>query len=87
MVHYDAAYWRAALWDAEFMRDGATEFFHVAYMRGDRIAGLCTYRGRERAILVPYLLGEDSEVEAELWQYCFGIDLTLETQAFAATNG
>lgn len=82
MVHYDAAYWRAALWDAEFMRDGATEFFHVAYMRGDRIAGLCTYRGRERAILVPYLLGEDAEVEAELWQYCFGIDLTLETQAF-----
>ena len=82
MIHYDAAYWKAALWDAEFMRDGATEFFHVAYMRGDRIAGLCTYRRRERTILVPYLLGEDPEVEAELWQYCFGIDLTLETQAF-----
>lgn len=82
MVHYDAAYWRAALWDVESQRDGATEFFHVAYMRGDRIAGLCSYRGRERAILVPYLLGEDAEVEAELWKYCFGIDLTLETQAF-----
>lgn len=82
MVHYDAAYWRAALWDAEGQRDGATEFFHVAYMRGDRIAGLCSYRGRERAILAPYLLGEDAEVEAELWQYCFGIDLILEIQAW-----
>lgn len=82
MIHYDAAYWRVALWDAEGQRDGATEFFHVAYMRGDRIAGLCSYRGRERAILAPYLLGEDAEVEAELWRYCFGIDLILEIRAW-----
>lgn len=82
MVHYNAAYWRAVLWDAEFQRDGATEFFHVAYMRGDRIAGLCTYRRRERTILVFFLLGEDAEVEAELWKYCFGIDLVLDIQAW-----
>ena len=82
MIHYSESYWRAALWDAEFQRDGATEFFHVAYMRDDRIVGLCTYRRRERTILVPYLLGEDAEVEAELWQYCFGIDLVLEIQAW-----
>ena len=82
MVHFDTAYWRVALWDAEGQRDGATEFFHVAYMRGNRIAGLCSYRRRERTIIVPYLLGEDAEVEAELWQYCFGIDLILEIQAW-----
>ena len=82
MVHYDAAYWESVLWDAEHQRQGATEFFHVAYIRGDRIAGLCTYRVHERAIIVPYLLGEDAEVEAELWQYCFGIDLILEIQAW-----
>ena len=82
MVQYSAGYWRAALWDSENQRDGATEFFHVAYMRGDRIAGLCSYRRRERAILAPYLLGEDAEVEAELWKYCFGIDLILEIQAW-----
>ena len=82
MVHYSETYWRAALWDAEFQRDGATEFFHVAYMRGDRIVGLCTYRRRERTILVFFLLGEDAEVEAELWRYCFGIDLTLEIQTW-----
>ena len=82
MVHYDAAYWESVLWDAEHQRQGATEFFHVAYMRGGRIVGLCTYRGRERTIIVPYLLGEDAEVEAELWQYCFGIDLILEIQAW-----
>ena len=82
MVRYSVGYWRAALWDAEFQRQGATEFFHVAYMRDNRVAGLCTYRIRERAVLVVFLLGEDAEVEAELWQYCFGIDLTLEIQAF-----
>ena len=82
MVHYSDTYWRAALWDAEFQRDGATEFFHVAYMRGDRITGICAYRRRERGILAPYLLGEDAEVEAELWKYCFGIDLVLEIQAW-----
>ena len=82
MVAYSEGYWRAALWDSENQRDGATEFFHVAYLRGDRIAGLCSYRRRERAILVPYLLGEDAEVEAELWKYCFGIDLVLEIQAW-----
>ena len=82
MVHYSENYWRAALWDAEFQRDGATEFFHVAYIRGDRIVGLCTYRRRERTILVFFLLGEDAEVEAELWRYCFGIDLTLEIQTW-----
>lgn len=82
MVHYDTAYWRAALWDAEIQRNGATEFFHVAYLRDNRVVGLCTYRVRERAVLVVFLLGEDAEVEAELWRYCFGIDLTLETQAF-----
>ena len=82
MVHYSDTYWRAALWDAEFQRDGATEFFHVAYMRGDRISGLCTYRRRERTILVFFLLGEDAEVEAELWRYCFGIDLVLDIQTW-----
>ena len=82
MVHYSENYWRAALWDAEFQRDGATEFFHVAYIRGDRIVGLCTYRRRERTILVFFLLGEDAEIEAELWRYCFGIDLTLEIQTW-----
>ena len=82
MVHYDTAYWSGALWDSEHQRDEATEFFHVAYMRGDRVSGLCTYRRRERAIIVFFLLGEDAEVEAELWKYCFGIDLVLEIRAF-----
>ena len=83
MVHYGDAYWRAALWDAEHQRQGSTEFFHVAYMRGDGVSGLCAYRGRERAALVIFLLGENAEVEAELWRYCFGIDLVTEIQAFA----
>ena len=82
MVHYDSAYWRAALRDIEFHRDGATEFFHVAYTRGNRVSGLCAYRRRERDVLVFFLLGEDAEVEAELWKYCFGIDLVLEIRSW-----
>ena len=39
MVHYDAGYWRFALGESEILRRGATEFFHVAYLRGDHVAG------------------------------------------------
>ncbi len=82
MVHYGAAYWGFALWDAEFERRGASEFFHVAYLRDNRVAGLCAYRIRESAVLVVFLLGEDAEVEAELWRYCFGIDLMTDIHGF-----
>ena len=75
MLHYDAATWRAVLWDAAYQRRGATEFFHVAYFRDNRMAGLCTYRMRGNIILVKFLIGEDADVEAELWKYCFEIDL------------
>ncbi len=82
MVRYDAGYWRAALWYAEFQRRGMTELFHVAYRRGDRMAGLVTYRIKDHTVFVVFLLGEDAEVEVELWRYCFGIDLMSETQAY-----
>ena len=32
--------------------------------------------------MVIFLLGEDAEVEAELWRYCFGIDLMTEIHGF-----
>ncbi len=83
MVHYDAGYWRFALGESEILRRGATEFFHVAYLRGDHVAGLCSYRIWESAVRVIFLLGEDAEVEAELWRFCFGIDLITEIHAFA----
>ncbi len=82
MVRYGSGYWRAALWDSEEQRRGATEYFHVAYYREGRVSGLCSYRRRERTILVIFLLGEDAEVEAELWKYCFEIDLVSEIRAF-----
>ena len=33
-------------------------------------------------MLAIYLLGEDSETEAELWRYCFGIDLMTHIEGF-----
>ena len=82
MIHYDSAYWRLALWDSEGQRRGASEFFHVAYMREAHVAGLCSYRILDHKVLVVFLLGDDTEVEAELWRYCFGIDLMSEIRAF-----
>ena len=83
MVHYNSAYWGVALWDSEWQRRRASEFFHVAYLRDGHISGMCTYRIRNSQVLVVFLLGEDAEVEAELWQFCFSIDLMSEIQAFA----
>ena len=82
MVHYGVDYWRACLADEEFQRRGASEFFHVAYLRNGGVSGLVTYRIREHTVLTVFLLGEDAEVEAELWRYCFGIDLMNEVRTF-----
>lgn len=82
MVHYNPAYWRVALWDSEEQRRGASEFFHVAFVREGLINGLCSYRIRGGEVLVVFLLGFDAEIEAELWQYCFSIDLMNKVSAF-----
>ena len=82
MVRYNSAYWRLALWDSEEQRRGASEFFHVAHVREGQIDGLCSYRIREDEVLVAFLLGVGAEVEAELWRYCFGIDLMTTIKAF-----
>ncbi len=82
MVLHRDEYWRFALADAEHQRRGASAFFHVAYKRGGRIAGVASYRIRDGGVVLAiFLLGEDSEVEAELWRYCFGIDLKTEIRA------
>ena len=48
-----------------------------------RVAGMASYRIADRdVVLAVFLLGEDAEVEAELWRYCFGIDLKTEIRAF-----
>jgi len=36
----------------------------------------------ERTVAVVFILGEDPEVEAELWRFCFSIDLVTEIRAF-----
>ena len=82
MVHFNAAYWAASLRDFGGLRPGTSEFFHVAYRRGERVSGLVSYRIRDGSVLAIFLLGEDSEVEAELWRYCFGIDLMSEIEGF-----
>ncbi len=82
MVHFNAAYWAGSLRGSEGLGPGTSDFFHVAYIRGERVSGLVSYRIRDGAVLAIFLLGEDSEVEAELWRYCFGIDLMTAIEGF-----
>ena len=82
MVRYPPAYWRAALRDAPGQRRGMSEFFHVAYLRDGKIAGLASYRISDRTVSVVFILGEDPEAEAELWRFCFSMDLVTEIRAF-----
>ena len=82
MVHLNAENWAAALRDSGGTQSGTSEFFHVAYRRGERVSGLVSYRIRDSSVLAIYLLGEDSEAEAELWRYCFGIDLMTDIEGF-----
>ena len=82
MVHFNAEYWAAALRDFGGLRPGMSEFFHVAYRRGERVSGLVSYRIRDSSVLAVFLLGEDAEAEAELWRYCFGIDLMTDIEGF-----
>ncbi len=82
MVRYPASYWRVSLRDSEGQRRGMSEFFHVAYVRGGKVAGLVSYRMNDRKVIVVFMLGEDPEVEAELWRFCFSIDLVTEIRAF-----
>ncbi len=82
MVRYSDAYWQAALRDTHEQRRGASAFFHAALKREGRVAGLCSYRIRGKTVLVVFLMAEDAEVEAELWRFCFSIDLMDEIRAF-----
>ena len=81
------AYWAASLRDFGGLRPGTSEFFHVAYRRGERVSGLVSYRIRDGSVLAIFLLGEDSEVEAELWRYCFGIDLMSADRGVQPADG
>ena len=82
MVQYSVEYWAAALRSSEGLGPGTSKYFHVAYIKEERVSGLVSYRIRDGTVLVIFLLGEDSEVEAELWRYCFGIDLMTHIEGF-----
>ena len=86
MVHFNAAYWSASLRGFGESAHRMGECFHVAHVRKNRVSGLVSYRMHDRKVLVIFLLGEDSEVEAELWRYCFGIDLTTEIEGLAQST-
>ena len=74
--------WPAFAADPEHERQRASAFFHVVYSGESGDEGFVTYRVRnDSQILVVMLLGTTSKAEAELWRFCFGIDLMTSTFA------
>ena len=88
LFNYTTEWWNAFASDPEHWRGGSSEMFHVVYERGNGPEGLVSYSIRsdfpvtsKSAVIVIMLLGTTSQVERELWRYCFGIDLMASVVA------
>lgn len=84
MMARSEEWWRnRVLRDFEYMRRGATSHRRVLHVRDGRPAGYVVYRTRsdpERGgfeVQVLELVGIDAAAEKALWQYLFGIDLSI----------
>src|SRR3954471_12052081 len=75
-------WWQEFVRDPEWMRDGASEFFHVVCREGSD-AGSVSYRMKESwndnipqyTLRVVQLVASSPAVRAALWRYCFDVDL------------
>jgi predicted acetyltransferase len=75
-------WWKEVIRDPEWMREGASEAFHVV-CRDGADAGLVSYRLKEGwddnlpsyTLRVTQLVATSAEVRAALWRYCLGVDL------------
>ncbi len=82
LFSFPGPFWPALAADPEHERQGASALFHVVYEGETGDEGFVTYRVRnESQILVAMLLGTTEKAEAELWRFCFGIDLMTSTFA------
>ncbi|MEV5728887.1 GNAT family N-acetyltransferase [Streptomyces pharetrae] len=75
---------RVGLLDPESEREGASPLHCVVAERGDRIVGYARYRvklgwgesGHDGTVILEELAAPDPAVDAALWRFLFGIDLT-----------
>ncbi|CAM5385862.1 N-acetyltransferase Eis [Streptomyces glaucescens] len=75
---------RVGLLDPESEREGASPLQCVVAERGDRIVGYARYRvklgwgesGHDGTVILEELAAPDPAVDAALWRFLFGIDLT-----------
>ena len=73
--------WNARMWDLEFTRGGASRFFHIVYETAGVVDGYVTYRVKGSTLIVRELMAATLAAYANLWRYCFDIDLRTETVA------
>ncbi len=81
-------WWRhRRLDDPEFIRQGGTSYRRVLYECNGQPLGYVIYRTRlspegDLTVIVIDLTAVQPEAEKALWQFIFGIDLTIEIQAW-----
>ncbi|MBA3728212.1 MAG: GNAT family N-acetyltransferase [Actinobacteria bacterium] len=88
MLDRNSAWWEFRFGDLEDRRDGATEFFFALHRSQEGVDGYIAYRVKHNwkglpksVVQVREVLATSAETYADLWRYCFDVDLidTIET--------
>jgi predicted acetyltransferase len=83
------AWWRHSYADLEHWRDGASPLYFAVHRTSAGSDGFVTYRLKQQwqefpggTVLVRELIAETPEAYADLWRYCFDIDLRTKIEAW-----
>lgn len=74
--------WEVVLADPERDREGASAFFHIAYLDGGEPEGYASYRTRRGVLSIWETMSVTDAAHAALWQYLFGVDLINAIEAY-----
>jgi predicted acetyltransferase len=85
-----ANWWRRITADLEHWRDGATRLYYALHDSGEGVDGYVLYRVKQDwgsgfgsgVVKVREVMATSLAAYADLWQYCFGIDLIAKIEAW-----
>jgi predicted acetyltransferase len=85
-----ANWWRRITADLEHWRDGATRLYYALHDSGEGVDGYVLYRVKQDwgsgfgsgIVKVREVMATSLAAYADLWQYCFGIDLIAKIEAW-----
>ena len=80
VVRFHQSFWDYFLADPEFLRGGASAFFHVVY-EDEGADGCASYRVKDKTLSVQYLAALTNDAYASLWRFLLDVDLRDSFQA------